>query len=87
MLLLVVVDSTLRLEGGGESAARGRSSEPLFRCIAMVGTFELDVLKRKSKSNLSKNHWKSNSGANALYHVIHPRKLGQKNVLLNLKYY
>lgn len=42
-LLLVIVDSTLRLEGGGESAARGRSSEPLFRCIAMVGTFELDL--------------------------------------------
>lgn len=47
-LLLVVVDSTLRLEGGGESAARGRSSEPLFRWIAMIGTFELDVLKSNS---------------------------------------
>lgn len=60
-LLLVVVDSTLRLEGGGESAARGRSSEPLFRCMAMIGTFELDVLKRQSESNLSKHYWTSNT--------------------------
>lgn len=32
------------MEGGGETAGRGRSSEPLFPCIAMVGALEIGLI-------------------------------------------